>query len=120
MTDTAHFLRRADLHSSFRHLHGSPEFILVPVRIREIDGGTLITLGGCSHRVRVRDLVAVEPSQVGVDVLGPDVKSASRRILAQLFAWRVDLGLKERADAARSTLPPQKAHYRHILFSCCS
>jgi hypothetical protein len=65
-------------------------------------------------------LSLVDWSRVSGDVLRPDEKSASRGILAELFAWREDLRLKERADAARSTLPPQKSHYRIILFPCCS
>src|SRR5437660_1960969 len=58
----------------------------------------------------------IEPAQMCVDILGPDVKSAAREILAQSVCRRVNLGLKERADAAGSTVPPQKAGYLNIPF----
>jgi hypothetical protein len=61
--------------------------------------------------------VPIEPTEVQVDILGPGVESAARQILADRFRRRVDLGLKKRADAARSTLPPQKARYLDIPFS---
>src|SRR5688500_16524419 len=106
VTDTADFFLGADLHGALRHTHRSPELILIAVRIGEIDGSTLVTVGGCLYRVGVRDFVLIEPAQVRVDVLGPDVESASREILAELFGWRVVLRLQKRADAARSALPP--------------
>ena len=40
-------------------------------------------------------------------------------IFTQRFCRRVDLGLKECADAARSALPPQKADDLDVLFSRC-
>src|SRR5512141_499447 len=51
-----------------------------------------------------------------IDIFGPDVEAAARQILTQSFCRRVDFGLKKRADAARSTVPPQKAGYLDIPF----
>src|SRR4029077_8302311 len=117
MTDTADFLRGGDLHGAIRHVRRSPELILVAVRIGEINRGAFLAFRGSPYRVRMRDFVLVEPAAVEIDVLGLDVKTASGHISAQLFGWRVDLGLKERADSARSTLPPHEAKYRRILLS---
>ena len=95
---------------------GCPELILVAVRIGEIDDRAVVALGSRPDRVGVRDLVLIEPAQVHVDVLGPDVKAAARQILAQSFGRRVDLGLKECADAARAAVPPQEAGDLDISF----
>jgi hypothetical protein len=62
----------------------------------------------------------IEPAQVPIDILSPNVESAARQILTQSPCRWVDLGLKECADAARSTVPPQKAGYLNIPFPCRS
>ena len=117
MTDAANFFVGADLHGAFGHKHRSPELILIAVRIREIDDRAFVPFSGGPYRISMRDLVLIESSQMFVDVLGPDIKSAAREILAQSFSWRVVLGLKEGADAARAALPPHKAKYRSTLLS---
>jgi hypothetical protein len=50
-----------------------------------------------------------------VDVAGLDVKTAAREFLAKFVGPRENLGLKKRADAARSALPPEKADYLYFL-----
>ena len=100
VTDAANFFGRADLHGAFRHMDRRPEFILVAVRIGEINDGAFVAFGGCRYRLRVRDFVLIEPPQVQVDILGPDIESAARQIFTQSFCRRVDLGLKKCADAA--------------------
>src|SRR5262247_3981759 len=117
MTDTPDFLRSGDLHRAFRHLHGSPELILIAVRVGEIDRGTFVALGGCPNRFAVRDLMLFQPTQVHIDVLGSDVKSAPGHIRAQLFGWWIVLGLQKRADATRATIPPHKAEDWRVLLS---
>jgi hypothetical protein len=37
--------------------------------------------------------------------------------LAKFFRRRIDFGLKKRADAARSALPPEEADYLDVLFT---
>jgi hypothetical protein len=64
VTDAANFFGRADLHGAFRHMHRRPEFILVAVGIGEIDDGAFVAVGGRLYRVRMRDLVLIEPAQV--------------------------------------------------------
>src|SRR5262245_64003284 len=46
-----------------------------------------------------------------------DVETATRQLLAQRFRWRINLGLEEGADTARSTVPPQEARDLDIPFS---
>ncbi len=116
VADASDFFRGADFHGAFGHVHWSPELILIAVRIGEIDDRAFFALGGCLDRVRVRYFVPIEPSQVHVDVFGPDVKAATRQILAERFGRWVHLGLKERADAAGAALPPQEAGYFDISF----
>src|SRR6266545_4387442 len=116
VTDAAHFLVGADLHGAFGHMHGSPEFILIAVRIGKIDDRAFVPFSGGSYGIGVRDLVLIESSQVFVDVFGADVESATGRIFTQLFCRRVILGLKEGADAARAAFPPHEAKYRSVFF----
>jgi len=101
-------------------MHWRPELILVTVRIGEIDNRAFVPFSGGPYRIGVRALVLIESSQVLVDVLGPDIKSAAREILAQSFCRRVVLGLKEGADAARAAFPPHEAKYWSIFFPCSS
>ena len=106
VTDAADFFGSADLHGAFGHMHRRPELILITVRVGKIDDGAFVAVGGGPDRVSVRNFVPVEPAQSAVDIVRADVKAAARQILAQSFCRRIDLGLKERADAARSALPP--------------
>ncbi len=72
-------------------MHRSPKLILVAVRIGNIDDRALVTLGGCPYRVRVRDLVLIEPAQVRVDVFRPDKVVERNLILARIQRIRIDL-----------------------------
>src|SRR5687768_12478290 len=108
MTDAADFFVGGDFHGAFGHLRGSPELILIAVRVGQVNGGAFVPFGGCLHRVGVWNLVAIEPAQVHGDIFRMDVKAATRQLLAKFFCRRIDLGLKKPADAARSALPPEE------------
>jgi len=60
--------------------------------------------------------VLIEPAQVHVDILWPDIKAAARQILAESFGRRVTFRLLERADAARAAVPPQEAGDLNVSF----
>jgi hypothetical protein len=65
----------------------------------------------------VGDAVSVEPTQMLVDVLGPDEETKSGQVLAQSFTRRIYFRLKKGAEAARSILEGKKAVYRDIPFA---
>src|SRR5262249_14427673 len=117
VANAADFFGRADLHGAFRHMRRRPELILVAIGIGEIDDGAFIAFRGCLHRIGVWDFMLIERPQVEIDILGTDVEAAARQLLAQRFRWRVNLGLEEGADTARSAFPPQEASYLDVSFS---
>src|SRR5437016_2532465 len=117
MADAADFLFRGDLHGSFGHMCRCPELVLIAVGIGEINNGPLVAVGSGADWTAMRNLVLIESAQVRVDILGADVEAAPRQILTGSFGRRVDLGLKERADAARPALPPEKGGDFNISLS---
>src|SRR5882724_3180860 len=117
VADAADSLLGGDLHGAFGHLHRRPKLILVAVRIGKVDDRAFFAFGGGLYRIGVRDFVLLEPAHVSVDILGPDVKSATGHILAQLFGLGIVFRLEKSADAAGSAFPPHEAEDRRILFS---
>src|SRR4026207_635750 len=105
MAGAAGFFVRGNLRGALRHIHGRPEFELVAVRIGEINYRPVLAVGGGTDWIGVRNSMAIEPAQVSVDVLWSDVETAARQILPQFFCLRINLRLKESADAARTAFP---------------
>src|SRR5215831_12677119 len=70
-------------HGPFGHVVRSPELELIGVGVFPHDRDTLFACRGRADRVEVGHTVLVQASQMGIDVLGPNVESVTRKSIAE-------------------------------------